>query len=232
MEFTVIELKDISDNQHIKDVLEQYDELCQYQGLVKSSKRKGLFGATKWQEIEDTVPKLNPMALDRLLPDKNKLYDTTERLLIVCTEGEAICGFIGGVVDVTSIMHSSIADGLSSYDSSKYNDIYSSFEGAEETNIPMSWIEILCVSPKNRSRGIGKMLIEYYQEEIKNRHLMAQPDVPYGLIGLDIVGTESGGINISLKKYYEDQGFDFSSESNMQARMFHGAQFAVLPSSY
>ena len=234
LEFRVIRLhagKEIPEGEResVKSIIAQYVEICRYQNKVKARKKE-MFGP--WNDIEDDVSPLNPEALQRLLPDGSELYNQTERVLIVCQDGDALVGFLGGVLNVAGIVDD---PSLSSYDNTKYNITYDSFMGSKEDGIGLAWTEILCVRPgSGRGQGVGAQLIAEFERVARSYHLEQNPGLQYGLFGLDIVGTSSNGINEGLKSYYTKLGYDFDHPSNMGdiPLMFKGAQFAVKPVSY
>ena len=92
-----------------------------------------------------------------------------------------------------------------------------------DDGMPMSWIEIICVHPDGRGSGVSGTLINKFIE-----HSKAISKSNQLVLGLDIVGTSDGGINLGLRKIYEQLCFKFDMPGNkgQTPMMFHGAQFA------
>jgi len=214
----------------IERVAQQYNTICHYIKPVKTNKKVGMFGASKWQQGEGVPPVLSYKPLGRMIKDNelaDEAYSHSDNILIVdMDDGDKIRGFIGGVTNALDILEEFYnKPALSSYDQSKYVNVFNHFV-QEGQDMPMSWIEIICVHPDNRKQQIATGLIEKFKEICFRRNKTKTL-----LLGLDIVGVgigNGGSINSELKEKYESMGFDFSMPFNVRDGylMFSGAQFA------
>jgi len=225
MEYRIINMDttDPDEQKIIKDVDNQYNNICRQ---VKNTKAlKKIMFTADWQQVEDGVFALAKEPLDRIrASSEHPVYSTLNNTLVVCLDGAQILGFLGGIVNAYDILTEHYEDPkLSSYDRTKYGNVYSYLVPDTAPEIPMSWIEIICVHPEGRGRNIAQTLIERFIAYSKqSQHADAI------VVGLDIVGTVKGGINLGLKGVYERLGFDFSMPENRGdiPLMFSGAQFA------
>jgi GNAT superfamily N-acetyltransferase len=231
MQYKIIDLKNPTsmdmdmDMDMIGRVQEHYNDICKSVSKTRSIKKVGMFGSVKtWQQMEDAVPVLPIAPLNRMLPDYDEVYSSMNNILVVCLDDDQIIGFLGGVTDALELLEKFFNHrALSSYDQVKYTNIYNYIAG-EDKNPGMSWIEIICVHPEGRGKGVSKALIDNFISYSKKHRGTADGLV----VGLDIVGTVKGGINTGLKKVYQGLGFDFDMPSNKGEvyTMFNGSQFA------
>lgn len=225
MEYRIVKMDTIDPDELkiIKEVDSQYNDICR---KVKNTKAlKKIMFTTEWQQVEDSVFPLAKEPLDRMrTQSEHSVYSNLNNTLVVCIDGERILGFLGGVINAYDILTEHYEDPkLSSYDRTKYGSVYSYLVSDTAPEIPMSWIEIICVHPEGRGNNIAQTLIERfisYSKESQHSDKI--------VVGLDIVGTVKRGINLGLKGVYEGFGFDFSMPENRGdiPLMFSGAQFA------
>lgn len=210
----------------LTNLLRGFRSLCEYKGKVITRRRKD----KEWQETEDDPSALSYIALSRLFPGADPVYTETERVFITAIQDEKPIGFIAGVLNAQSI-HNHVK--LESYDNVKYGTVVDEFSIVREHGLPLAWIEILCVSPDSRKKGIVNELIGKFEEIAKEYAVHTIPDLEgakkadagYVFVGIDTSGTKSGGINVKLKTLYERHGYDFGSDVNQELLAFGGAQF-------
>lgn len=216
MIYKIIKLANPGDDKHyIDDVQKQYNTICKSVKSTRILKRVGISG---WQEGEDNVCSLPSGPLLRLLSG-DPVYASSDNVLVICVDdNDHILGFLGGITNAITILDKYYdTNALSPYDRVKYISVYNHM--STKSNMDMAWIEILCVHPNARNIGVANRLIETFSAYVKETA---------DIIGLDIVGTLNGGINLGLQRVYESYGFDFSMPSNKGDIfiMFNGAQFA------
>jgi GNAT superfamily N-acetyltransferase len=225
MEYRIIKMdtSDPDEQRIVKEVDGQYNDICHQ--VKKTKALKKIMFTTEWQQVEDSVFALAKEPLDRMRTEsEHPVYSDLDNTLVVCMDGERILGFLGGVINAYDILTKHYEDPkLSSYDRTKYGSVYSYLVSDTAPEIPMSWIEIICVHPEGRGQNIAQTLIERFISYSKQSQ---QSDMI--VVGLDIVGTVKGGINLALRGIYEGFGFDFSMPDNRGdiPLMFSGAQFA------
>jgi GNAT superfamily N-acetyltransferase len=202
-------------------VLRQFTTSCVYKEQTKALVRKDAFSAL--EQGTDGVAPLSYIALSRLFPESDDVYNATERLFIISmTDDGTVNGFIGGILDATPIIDHRR---LSFYDSVKYNTVFEEFGDVKKQKIPVSWVEIICVAPTSRGKGLSKALIQAFERLCLAKYQKERSELEYAFIGIDISGTEKGGINLGLKTLYQNLGFDFGTKTNLNVAEFRGAQF-------
>lgn len=225
MEYRIIKMDTTNPDEQkiLMEVDGQYNDICRQVKATKALKK--IMFTTEWQQLEDSVFALAKEPLDRMRAESaHPIYSNIDNALVVCMDGERIVGFLGGVINAYDILNMYYEDPkLSSYDRTKYSSVYSYLVPETAPEIPMSWIEIICVHPEGRGHNIAQTLIERFISYSKQSQ---HSDTI--VVGLDIVGTVKGGINLGLKGVYEGFGFDFSMPENRGdiPLMFGGAQFA------
>ena len=228
MEYKIIKMNtsDLDELKILTDVNNQYNDICKSVGKTRALKSTSMFKPL-WEPIEDVVSALSYTPIYRMKPEsEHEVYSTVNNVVAVCiNEKGELLGFLGGVVNVYDILiNYDSSPALDTYDRTKYKSIYAHLVPFDDTAPPpISWIEIICVHPESRGKGVTieliNMFISHCKVEEKSDDLV---------VGLDIVGTLKGGINCGLKKVYQKLGFDFSMPDNMSIipQMFNGAQFA------
>jgi len=158
---------------------------------------------------EDTISYIPKTALSRLLDDDtSNLFNTIDRYLFFMEEGFLIATF-----NVEQLINNS---NLDSYDNMKYNTLYSSYPDSfintkPNPNIPLIWIELICVDPKYRKKGITKLLLNNLEKKITDIY-KDNTNVEYVILGLDIAGTTNGWRNKNLRDVYSKLGFNFEND--------------------
>jgi GNAT superfamily N-acetyltransferase len=235
LDYQVISLKttDKDEQQILDQVDRQYNDICKSVAKTRTLKSTGGVFKIKWEQEQeqDGVAALAREPLSRMKPDsEHEVYSKMNNVVVVClrqvgSEPEPeLVGFLGGVVNVYAIMEQDSA-ALESYDRMKYNIIYTHLVPKDDAAPPpISWIEVICVHPIGRGIGVARRLMNAFIEHCKTEE--KSDDL---LLGLDIVGTLNGGINLGLKDIYEyEYDFDFGAAENSVSvpTMFRGAQFA------
>ena len=159
--------------------------------------------------LEDTISQIPKSALSRLLDETSTPFHTIDKHLFFMEEGFLIATF-----NVEQLINNS---NLDSYDNMKYNTLYSSYPDSfintkPNPNIPLIWIELICVDPKYRKKGITKLLLNNLEKKITDIY-KDNTNVEYVILGLDIAGTTNGWRNKNLRDMYSKLGFKFENDS-------------------
>ena len=158
---------------------------------------------------EDTISQIPKIALSRLLDDDtSNPFNIIDRYLFFMEEGFLISTF-----SVELLINNRKLD---SYDNMKYNTLYSSYPNSfinklPNPNIPLVWIELICVNPKYRKKGITKQLLNNLEKKITDTY-KDNTNVEYVILGLDIAGTTNGWRNKNLRDIYSKLGFNFEED--------------------
>ena len=105
---------------------------------------------------------------------------------------------------------------LESYDNMKYNTLYTgyydlSINTKPDPNLPMVWIELICIHPNHRKTGYIKRLISALKTKIQEIYSI-NPEIKFVILGLDVAGTVNGWRNKDLRDYYSKLGFIFEED--------------------
>jgi GNAT superfamily N-acetyltransferase len=213
------------ERKYIDQTIQQYATICKSVTSTPSLKRMTPF-SSKLTQTTGTVSPLAFEPLRRLLPEHDTIYQETRRVLIVCVDKtDSVVGFLGGSVDALPILDKyGDTPRMDSYDRVKYINVYSQFGPQEDTepDIPLSWVEILCVAPSGRGQNLPKQLITKFIEYCKS--VTGEKEL---VLGVDVAGTVENGINLGLVRNYEKLEFKFDMDWNLSDvyTMFMGAQF-------
>ena len=217
--------KNPAERKYIDQTISQYSIICKSKTSTPMLKRVDLF-SSKLAKATGTVVPLAFEPLRRLLPEHNTIYQEGRRVLVVCVDKtDDVVGFLAGNVNTLPILDK-YADGprMDSYDRVKYINVYSEFGPQEDTepDIPLSWVEILCIAPDSRGQNLSDKLITLFVDYCKS--ITGEKEL---VLGIDVVGTNENGINLGLVKNYEKLGFKFDMWWNLSDvyTMFMGAQF-------
>ena len=219
--------KNPDERKYIDQTISQYAIICKSTTSTPMLKRVDLF-SSKLTKTTGTVVPLAFEPLRRLLPEHDTIYKESKRVLVVCVDKtDDVVGFLGGTVDVLPVLDKYANDPrMDSYDRVKYINVYSEFGPQEETepDIPLSWVEILCISPSSRGKNLSNKLITLFVDYCKS--ITGEKEV---ILGVDVAGTKENGINLGLVKNYEKLGFKFDMSWNLSDvyTMFLGAQFGA-----
>ena len=157
---------------------------------------------------EDTTSQIPKSALSRLLNDTSTPFNIIDKYIFFMEEGFLIATF-----NVEQLINNSDLD---SYDNMKYNTLYSSYPDSfinrkPNPNIPLVWIELICVDPKYRKKGVTKLLLNSLEKKINDIY-KDNSNVEYVVLGLDIAGTTNGWRNKNLRDIYSKLGFNFEED--------------------
>ena len=217
--------KNPAERKYIDQTISQYSTICKSKTSTPMLKRVDLF-SSKLTKTTGTVVPLAFEPLRRLLPEHNTIYQEGRRVLVVCVDKtDDVVGFLAGNVNVLPILDKYANDPrMDSYDHVKYINVYSEFGPQEdaEPDIPLSWVEILCITPDSRGQNLSDKLITLFVDYCKS--ITGEKEL---VLGVDVVGTNENGINLGLVKNYEKLGFKFDMWWNLSDvyTMFMGAQF-------
>uniref|UniRef100_A0A6C0EL28 Uncharacterized protein n=1 Tax=viral metagenome TaxID=1070528 RepID=A0A6C0EL28_9ZZZZ len=105
---------------------------------------------------------------------------------------------------------------LESYDNMKYNTLYSgyydiSINKKPDINLPMVWIELICIHPEHRKTGFVKRLLNALEIKIKEVYSV-NSNINFVILGLDVAGTQNNWKNKDLKDYYSKLEFNFADD--------------------
>lgn len=198
------------DNRLIRDALARYDDLCAHQMIVSGLK----FGKEEKDAGTDVTDVITNEPLTRIIThEDNPIISETDRVLCLYMVDGRICGLIGGILNADSIRQH---PGAPEFDQYKYGLV----DG------PLAWLEILCISPQCRGKGVGKILIDTFISIVSNYRASHDPGEISGSVGLDIIGTLNGYTNDNLRQFYERHDFTFLHVCEA-AKLFNGAQFGI-----
>mgnify|MGYP001398155686 CR=1 FL=1 len=226
-----LDTKNPDDRKYIDQTISDYATICKSVTSTPSLKRTSPFNP----KLTPTTGTVSPLAFEplrRLLPEYNTIYQETRRVLIVCVdETDNVVGFLGGNINALPILDKyGETPQMDSYDRVKYINVYSEFGPQDdvEPDIPLSWVEILCIAPNGRGKKLPEQLITMFIAHCKS--VTGEKEL---VLGVDVAGTVEGGINLGLVRNYEKLGFKFDMFKTLGYNwnlsdvytMFMGAQF-------
>lgn len=177
----------------------------------------------KIENNEVLSPYINSLKKLININTNNTVYNKEKNKIFICSESKNsesknIIGFLGVIIELNDII--SYYTNKNNLEYQKYESMYNQhkflmllddvFNNYNYDSYNYSWIEILCVDPKYRGNDIGKLLINQYENFLKEKYNNEYPI----LIGVDLISTKKKKINQKLIKFYEGLGFTFSDRSN------------------
>ena len=196
----------------IVNILDNFNQYCnfEHQPVIDVSNQIRLFGEKSPEKDSiGIIPKNAITKIWEYIP-----FHEIQRKLFI-TES----GFLVATYNLYQIINHPY---LSSYDNFKYSFSLEDYR----KDIPLIWLELLCVKDTSRGSGEAQVLIDEFIKDIKEEYFEKKKN-DLVIIGIDIAGTDRGWENKSLTKYYKKLGFTIKPSSDFNI-ISPGSQIGIM----